>query len=213
MSMIDEYEKHKNELWIKKHGNDLVEAIEMLENSSSENPLTLIKMIEKEARGEFGVGPEDFFSNPNFAHRLVTIGYKYQSDEAVLENVISTLWHIAERCNVKTQKVYDFLLSHLYSTNKRIKRFVMYSIPFFPQFDQYELMWEYILSMPKVPPKDYSMSTFYFAIECRVDNIPNNLKGKIINILEDYMKKSNMENIDIDGYEKHLHLITKLRMQ
>jgi len=188
-------------------GEELLHIAELLENSNPEEPLVLIKKIEKASRGEFGNEPIKFFSNPIFIQKLLNIGEKYVSEKAVLAQVIAALGMISERCEIKPQNMYEFFLSNISSTDKKIKKQVAYAIPFFPQFDGYENKWEFILTIPKITPTKDSMRVFRWIIERNLDVIPENLKGRISGILDDFIQR---RDLDIDMHKRYTDVIERL---
>lgn len=206
--------------WIKKHGEGLLKILELLENSNQEDVFSLIKKIEKESRGELGVESVKFFSRPDFIQSLINIGNKYVLDEKVLEYVIRTITTISKRCSLEMQKsqgveifelknqnTYDFLFKHKDSSNKKIKTLILYTIPFFPQFDMYSQKWGYILSIPETSPKRDSMIVFRWIIEYRIAEIPSNLKDLVIDIFKKFIKK---QDLDIDTHQSYINVIKKL---
>jgi len=130
--------------------------------------ITSNKKIERETRQEIGIVSEAFFSNPTITERLIIIGQKYNDNDKILEEVIRTVTTISERFGVKTQIVYDFLISHIESKNNKIKFEIASCVPLLPQFDHYDKKWEYILSIPKIPPKKYSIDIFQRVIKRRI---------------------------------------------
>ena len=174
------------------YGDDLLLAVELLTNSTPDDALGLIKKISKGSRGEFGVEPKAFFSNSDFIHKLLNIGTKYVSDEKIVEEVLLTLSLIVKRCDIKPQNIYDFLFAHIGTPNKKCQRHIAYALPFFPQFDEYEKKWEYILSIPKIPPKKDMISVFRWVIEHNEPNIPDHIKGLVISILENFINSNTL---------------------
>jgi len=192
--------------WRKLYGEDLPNAIETLEFSDTEDALGLIKLIEKESRSEFGIVSLEFFSRPDLRESLVNIGNRFEDDDAILENVIRTLGTISQRCtvslqesqnlseiyDVKTQNVYAFLFSHKDSTNRIIKRLIAYTITFFPQFNDYDQKWDYIMSIPKIAPKKDSVAEFRGIIKARINEVPNDLRGRIVEVFRDFISNKNL---------------------
>ena len=193
--------------WLSNEGQELLNLTEILEKSNPEEPLVLIKKIEKASRGEFGNEPIKFFSNPTYIQKLMNIGRKYASENDVLVQVLATLRKISERCRIKPQNMYEFFLSNIDSTDKKIKKQVAYAIPFFPQFDEYENKWGFILTIPKIAPKKDSMRVFRWIIESNCDVIPEDLKGEISRILVDFIRK---RDLDIDTHRRYTDVIDKL---
>ena len=109
---------------------------------------------------------------------------------------------------VRSQSVYDFLFDNKDSVIKKVRALVAYTIPFFPQFEDYEKKWEYILAIPKIPPKDYSITPFCWAVKSRIDNIPGNLKDTIVGHIESFLKK---QDLSIGAYQFELDLIKEIK--
>jgi len=203
------------------------EILDLLEHSEPEMPLSLIKEVESESRKDFGVHSIEFFSKPCFVQQLINIGNKYTKNETVLEQVVRIMKTISERCSVdsqknqrvstvfevKTQALYNFLFSQKDSKNKKIKTLIAYTIPFFPQFDDYEQRWEYILSIPKITPKKQSQLVFRWIIEKNIHVIPNGLKDTIIRVFQDFIEKEDLESIDITTHKIYVNLIKNLEVK
>lgn len=172
-----------------------------------ENALSLIKKVYKETCAEIGVDRISFFSNPSMMEKLITIAYNYEADEKILELFVRTLVMISERFKVNTQSLYSFLMRHAESKNKRIKFVVATRIVFLPQFDNYENKWEYILSIPKIPPKKDSMRVLRLVIKHRIDEVPDELKKEVINVMRKFLDK---ENLVVDTHNLFLDIIEQL---
>lgn len=172
-----------------------------------ENALSLIKKVYKETCAEIGVDRINFFSNPSMMEKLIKIAYNYEADEKNLELFVRTLVMISERFKVNTQSLYSFLMRHAESKNKRIKFVVATRIVFLPQFDNYENKWEYILSIPKIPPKKDSMRVFRLVIKHRIDEVPDELKKEVINVMRKFLDK---ENLVVDTHNLFLDIIEQL---
>ncbi|MCI1693462.1 hypothetical protein [Aneurinibacillus aneurinilyticus] len=172
-----------------------------------ENALSLIKKVYKETCAEIGVDRISFFSNPSMMEKLIKIAYNYEADEKNLELFVRTLVMISERFKVNTQSLYSFLMRHAESKNKRIKFVVATRIVFLPQFDNYENKWEYILSIPKIPPKKDSMRVFRLVIKHRIDEVPDELKKEVINVMRKFLDK---ENLVVDTHNLFLDIIEQL---
>ncbi|MEZ2660744.1 hypothetical protein [Aneurinibacillus aneurinilyticus] len=172
-----------------------------------ENVLSLIKKVYKETCAEIGVNRINFFSNPSMMEKLIKIAYNYEADEKNLELFVRTLVMISERFKVNTQSLYSFLMRHAESKNKRIKFVVATRIVFLPQFDNYENKWEYILSIPKIPPKKDSMRVFRLVIKHRIDEVPDELKKEVINVMRKFLDK---ENLVVDTHNLFLDIIEQL---
>ena len=201
---------------------EVAAIVEILENSYPADALNLVKAVERESRREFGTKNVEFYSRPAFIHSMINIGNTYITDEEVLEYVIRILITITERCPLlaqeqekitdiydpKTQGMYDFLFSLKDSTNKKIKKLVAYSIPFFSQFSTYEQKWEYIISITRIAPKEESMNRFRLIIENMIDEIPDVIKDVIIDSVQNFMQTRQLHNYTRQLY---IDMIAKLR--
>ncbi|MDM5247651.1 hypothetical protein [Lysinibacillus sp. G4S2] len=185
-----------------KYNEEMLGLIGELETTSLTNALSLIKKIERETRQEIGIVSEAFFSNPTITERLIRIGQKYNGNDQISEEIIRTVTTISNRFGVKTQNVYDFLISHIESKNNKIKFVIASCVPFLPQFDHYDKKWEYILSIPKIPPKKESIAVFRRVIKSRIDEIPSNLKENMITIMENFITTKNLHSVVHEFYEE-----------
>ncbi|MGY3188086.1 hypothetical protein [Lysinibacillus sp. TE18511] len=172
-----------------------------------ENALSVVKKVYKETCAEIGVDRITFFSNPAVLEKLIEIAYKYETDEKILELFVRTLVMISERFKVNTQSLYSFLMRHAGSKNKWIKFVVASRVAFLPQFDNYENKWVYILSIPKIPPKKDSMRIFRLVIKQSIDEVPDDLKEEVINIMRKFIDK---ENLVEDTHNLFLDIIEQL---
>lgn len=172
-----------------------------------ENALYLMKKLYKETCAEIGVERMDFFSKTSVMEKLIEIAYKYETDEKILELFVRTLVMISERYKVNTQGLYSFLMRHADSKNKWIKFVVASRVALLPQFDNFGHKWGYILSIPKIPPKKDSMRVFRLIINHRIDEVPDELKEEVINVMRKFIDK---ENLVIDTHNLFLDTIEQL---
>jgi len=200
---------------------EVASIVETLESSNPIDALGLVKSVERESRREFGARNIEFYSRPKFISSMVNVGKKYIADEIILEYIVRIIKTISERCPVDIQEnqkvsvihdprtlcIYEFLFGLKYSTNKKIRMLVAHTIPFFPQFDEYEKRWEYILAIPKIAPKDDSMRRFRWIIEQRIAEVPDELKGVVIDMFQKFL---DTHRLDIDTRQRYVDLIEKL---
>jgi len=191
-----------------KYGEEILRIIDDLETASSTNVLSLIKKINRETRQELGIDIKAFFSNPTIIEKLIKIGQKHEDDDRILEEIIKTVTNISWRFEVKTQNLYDFLVKHIESKNNKIKFAIASCVPYFSQFNNYNKKWEYVLSIPKIPPKKESIRLFRWVIEEQIDEIPSDLKENIVTIMEDYIDKV---NLDITTYKNYVDIVEQLK--
>ena len=178
-----------------------LEALDDLLNQNSANPLSSIKVIEKTTRMEIGSQLAEFLSNPQFVQKLINIGYKYASDESVVEQVLWALAQISGRIfwamrlndsvfEADTQEVYDFFLKYINSNNPKIKFAVASGIIGLSEFSHYPQKWEYIVSIPSIPPKKRSIILFRRFVADNITDIPREFKCPIYRIIRDYIDKT-----------------------
>jgi len=206
--IYDQYMDIIKQLRLDKYNEEMLGVIGELEATSLSNALSLIKKIEKETRQEIGIVREAFFSNPRITERLIKIGQKFNDNDKILEELIRTVTTISERFDVKTQNVYDFLISHIESKNNKIKFEIALCVPFLPQFDHYEKKWEYVLSIPNIPPKKESIDIFQRVIKNRIDEVPSDLKKSVITIMENFINREILHSVVRESY---LEFIEQLR--
>ena len=201
---------------------EVAAMVEILENINPTDALNLVKAVERESRREFGTKNVEFYSRPSFIHSMINIGNTYIADVEVLEYVVRILITITERCPVlaqeqerisdmydpKTQDMYDFLFSLKDSSNKKIKKLVAYSIPFFSQFNTYEKKWEYIISISRIAPREESMNKLRLIIEHMNDVVPDDIKDVIIDSVQNFMQTRQLHNYTRQLY---IDMIAKLR--
>jgi len=196
----------------------VTKALEDLCNSTPENPLSLIKTIEKATRLETGSPISEFLSNPDFIQKLINVGYRYESDEMVVEQVLWSLGQISDRVfwsmrqlydefEADTQNIYNFFLQFVNHKNNKIRLAVAAGLVKLPQFDEYSNKWNYIISMASIPPKIKSMRLFRWVVKGNIKNIPNEFKYPICKILKEYLYET---NLDIDTQKLYKEIIIQL---
>ncbi|MDR0444202.1 MAG: hypothetical protein LBH44_12440, partial [Treponema sp.] len=78
----------------------------------------------------------------------------------------------------------------------QIRRFIW----LFPQFLKYENNWDYIISIPKIPPKNESMQILRHIINWNrgniVEYIPREYKNIILDIFEKQIDKCEMQGCE-----------------
>ncbi|RTQ92856.1 hypothetical protein [Lysinibacillus telephonicus] len=196
----------------------VTKALEDLCDSTPENPLSLIKTIEKATRLETGSPISEFLSNPDFIRKLINVGYRYESDEKVLEQVLWSLGQISGRVfwsmrqlynefEANTQDIYNFFLQFINHDNNKIRLAVATGFIKLPQFDEYPNKWNYIISMASIPPKIKSMRLFRWVVNANIKNIPSEFKYPICKILNEYLHES---NLDIDTQKLYKEIIVQL---
>ncbi|WP_375199428.1 hypothetical protein [Bacillus sp. RS11] len=196
----------------------VTKALEDLCNSTPENPLSLIKTIEKATRLETGSPISEFLSNPDFIQKLINVGYRYESDEKVVEQVLWSLGQISDRVfwsmrqlyaefEADTQNIYNFFLQFVNHKNNKIRLAVAAGLVKLPQFEEYSNKWNYIISIASIPPKIKSMRLFRWVVKGNIKNIPNEFKYPICKILKEYLYEI---NLDIDTQKLYKEIIIQL---
>lgn len=186
----------------------LERQFEQLEKISIDEILYLTEILVSESSGEFNTSRKDFFQNEEVVRKILFIAKEYESNEKILNNIITTLGFLVTIHKINNEKIFSLFEKHINHSNNRIKISIARFIHKLPQFDNYDGKWNYIISIPKIPPKKSSELFFFHAIKKNSDIIPNNYRKEIINILNTQIEKNNMV---IDTESKYLNLIKKIQ--
>jgi hypothetical protein len=116
---------------------------------------------------------------------------------------------ICRRFDINTKTSYDFLIRHINIKNKRIQFVIANQLPLLSEFDNCENKWEYILSIPKIPPKKASIDTFYRIINQQINKVPAHFRYDIIKILETHINGSNLHIVVYDYYTNLINQLKK----
>ncbi|WP_147404290.1 hypothetical protein [Aquimarina sp. AD1] len=186
----------------------LEEKFKEIEKISADEILSVTKILVSESSGEFNTLRKDFFENEDVITKIMFLAKKHESDDKILNNIISTLGFSATMYKINNEEIFNLFKKNINHSSNKIKISVARFIHKLPQFDNYDGKWDYIISMPKIPPKKSSGLFFFHAIKKNFDKIPDEYREKIINNLNSHIEKNNLVE---DTRNKYLSLIEKIQ--
>lgn len=175
-------------------------VISKLKVSTSDDSLILAKKLNSETCKEIGIDSRNFFSNEKITQDLIELIYKFENDEKVFEFILRAITNISFRFSIKNKEVYQLLIKNINSKNNRIKFIIASHITYWDEFDFYPEKWDYIISIPKISPKKYSISLFRRIISQNINNIPLNIIEEVLLILVNYISKNDLHLVIEEHY-------------
>lgn len=171
----------------------------------------LSKIFLKEASCEYANFRKEFFSKQNVIQYIIFLGQNNNNDSIVLRNVILTLGHIARIYHLYFDLSYNFIFQHIEDTNKNVKLAVARFITIFPQFENYKHKWDYILSIPNIPPQKISREYFITCILIESKkSIPTKYVNQIVNIIKGFIDKYSLDKDTLIMYDNLIKTISDL---
>ncbi len=186
------FEKY-DEKWIeqfKVQMQDVIIPVQTRWDRYTEEDLVLIiKKFSKICRGETSILMKDVLSSETLAGVLLKIANSYKDNDKILIEILSSIGNMHKRYDLKvTDDVFQFFLDQ--TKNKKVNFYASLFINDLPQFDSYDGKWDYILSIPKIAPRNKSINTFYRVVMENIKDIPINYKSKIKEIFEKFISDS-----------------------
>ncbi|NTE00369.1 hypothetical protein G6M26_30710 [Agrobacterium tumefaciens] len=158
--------------------------------------------FEKIPREEWTKYRVKLLSDNDLSSQLLRIAEKYSTNSKLLINVISSIGNMMERYNLLvSDEIFDFFLKH--KDDKGIAFYISLFITKMPQFDLYKDRWEYILAIPKIPPKKKSMNLFLQIIKNTEIEIPSQYRSEIAKKIQEYLLQN-----EVSEYTRKLYLDT-----
>lgn len=171
----------------------------------------LSKMFLKEASCEYTNFRKEFFSKHDVIQHIIFLGQNNNHDSIVLRNVILSLGHIARIYHLYFDLSYNFIFQYIEDTDKNIKLAVARFITIFPQFENYKYKWDYILSIPNIPPQKISREYFITCINRESKkNIPIKYINQIVNIIKGFVGKYSLDKDTQIMYDNLIKTISVL---
>lgn len=165
---------------------------------------TLLAQFEKLTRKEKSIFYNSFIQDNKVINKIIKLAHIH-TDCALLADIISALGNMVVRYKISaTDELYDLFFN--LRENNHARYYIPLFIFHFPQFKNDDKKWNYILTIPRIPPKKKSEKNFFTIIEYITlsgEKIPDHYIEEIINILKKMASKS-MYN------DKYLSLIAKL---
>ncbi|SUP80363.1 hypothetical protein ACILPN_06585 [Yersinia wautersii] len=162
--------------------------------NKEELPL-LFAELEKISRKEKSKFYLEYFTDVNFALKIISLARSFKFNEKEVTNIVSLLGNMVRRYGLPPlDEIFYFLFS--LKDKKKVSYYVSLFITAFPQFHEHDDKWRYLTSMPKIAPKDKSERNFYFEVKKIIsseENIPSFYKDEIISKFEEYLDKAKNE--------------------
>jgi hypothetical protein len=188
--------------------HDIKSRLDAGANISEEDGEKISRKLMLEAAGEFTKARDDFFSNFENIDQIIKMGYKFRGNDKIVFQVITALgFSVQSYGQASSVGIFDYMIGHLNNKNKKVKMAIARFLPSMIQFDEYEEKWEYIISIPQIPPKMDSRVYFCHALHKRYDQIPEQIKNRVIENLQAYLSK---QKLDIDTAKRISDLISAI---
>ncbi len=169
------------------------------------------KVLMMEASREFSADRKNFFISKEVKAHILHIGKRVEElDPVGLRNILSCIGFIAIQYQEYDQEFYQFFKNNLEkSKDKRVRIAIARFFHKFPQFEDYEMKWDYIISIPKIPPKKESKVYFVHAIKHRIDEIPEKYKVIVSETLSGFLDNYNLVLDTKNLYQSLLNKLSK----
>jgi hypothetical protein len=184
------------------------DCLRNIDNLAAEELDKLSYLILREAAAEYRHSRKDFFTMEETKNKLIEYITKYCNNTYSLRNILGVMGFTAIRFDDYDDRYYQFFLANINNPENSINMMIARFFPDFPQFEDFPNKWEYIISIPKIPPKKESITTFYGCVKSRLGHIPAIYKNDIIKVFENYILKNNLH---ISTKERYEEIINKLR--
>lgn len=194
-----------SEKYLMRFDKDLEEIVKPLINDwiklSEKEIEVLMKKFGNLARDEYSRLHEAIFSDKEIADVLLTIANNNPNNHLIIREVVSSIDSMYSRYKlIITDDIFDFLVSQ--TKNKKIAFYVSIFITNLPQFKQYKDKWAYIMSIPKIAPKNKSINTFYRVINENLEEMPGKDKAAAIDVFKNYLvSNTNLHSTTILKFE------------
>ncbi|MBZ4137347.1 hypothetical protein JYG55_00800 [Escherichia fergusonii] len=193
---------------VKRNIAKLAEVTENIKNITDTTERTEISILlaefEKLTRKEKSIFYKIFIQDNKLVNKIIKLA-NIHTDCALLADIISALGNMVVRYKITaTDELYDLFFN--LRENKHAHFYIPLFIFHFPQFKNDDRKWNYLLTIPRIPPKKKSERNLFTIIKYITlsgEVIPNHYKEEIINILKKMASKS-MYN------DEYLSLIAKL---
>ncbi|EOT8833331.1 hypothetical protein ACNENL_002637 [Escherichia fergusonii] len=193
---------------VKRNIAKLAEVTENIKNITDTTERTEISILlaefEKLTRKEKSIFYKIFIQDNKLVNKIIKLAHIH-TDCALLADIISALGNMVVRYKITaTDELYDLFFN--LRENKHVHFYIPLFIFHFPQFKNDDRKWNYLLTIPRIPPKKKSERNLFTIIKYITlsgEVISDHYKEEIINILKKMASKS-MYN------DEYLSLIAKL---
>lgn len=197
---LDKYDE-KHFVKFKKEMDEIVQPL--LNNWQKLSEIELENLIKKFgrqiARSELSTLKKELLSDEFVANTLVKIAQKYKGNNKILIEVISCIGNMFSRYDLTiTSEIFQFLLEQ--TKDKKVNFYVSIFITEVPHFKNHKNRWDYVMSIPKIAPKDKSMNTFYRVINDNLSEIPQELKEKVADVFRSFIKENDLHSSTVQNY-------------
>jgi hypothetical protein len=163
----------------------------------------------RQAASEYRNSLKEFFTKKETKNKIIEYITKYCKNNYVLRNLLSIMGLTGIHWKDYDDRYYQYIFENINNNDNSIKRQIKKYLPRFPQFENYTNKWEYIMSIPKIPPKKESIEySFYPYIKTNISNLPEKYKKDVIKVFEDFINKNKLHEKTRPYYED---IINKLQ--
>jgi hypothetical protein len=158
-----------------------------------------------ESSSEYRHSRKTFFTSEETKEKIIEFVIHFCYTNYTLRNILGIMGFTSMRFTDYDERYFQFLLNNIDNPDNSIKKMLSRFLPAFPQFETLPNKWEYILAIPKIPPKKESISIFHRWIKVRIGNIPARYKNQIIDIYDNYILKNNLHISTKAEYENIIY--------
>ncbi len=189
----------------------LINEIRAFESFSESDIEKLMTAFEKKPREEVSTFYAAYFQDPCLAHSLIDVAQRYEHNDKIVVNVISSLGNMLKRYGLMpSDQLYDFFIAN--AKKRKIRYDVALFLSIFPQFEQASFRWDYLLSIPTAAPRNKAEHIFFFEIKRIVsakEKIPPPYDKEVIKTIKSFLEKGR-HPVVADEYKE---LIEAIRTQ
>jgi hypothetical protein len=165
--------------------------------------------ILRQATLEYRNSLKDFFTAEETKNKIIEYVKKYCKNNYILRNLLAVMGLTGIHWKDYDGRYYQYIFENINNKDNSIKRQVRKYLPYFPQFENYTNKWEYIMTIPKIPPKKESIEySFYSYIKNNMENVPEKYRKDTIKVFEDFINKNKLHEKIKPQYED---IINKLK--
>lgn len=169
---------------------------------------TLSRLLIYESSREYTGARKDLFTDPAVKENLVILASeRAPADPITLRNTVACIGFAATRYDQYDDQFYAVLAANINSDSRPVKMVVARFVHRFPQFEKHPGKWDYIVSMPKLPPTKDSRIYFIHAIQNRIDEVPASYRPAVADHLAAFIRKDDMP---VDTRRRLEHLLERL---
>lgn len=184
---------------------ELQSEIRNWEEKSEDEISTLLQKFEKLPRDEFSNHYSSYFTEESFAQILIKIAKRFQDNNTIQKNIISSLGNMMRRYHLReTKELFDYFKRN--AEKKNISAYVAIHYPHLEGFKNEETPWNYYMSIRKLSPKKIAEAQFLTVISEHIHEIPEEFREEVLAFLSGKKEAANNEG----GKKYYQELIEKI---